>query len=140
MRVADLPTVLSIERRSYPTPWTEENFRQEIESNPHAWNLVLEQEGELRAYASCHFVAGELQINDIAVDPDARRRGIGGRLLDELLARARRGGASRATLEVRPSNAAARELYARRGFFEAGRRRGYYADTGEDAILMERAL
>jgi len=140
MRLADLPAVLAIERVSYPTPWTEANFRQEIVANPHAWNLVVEDASGIAAYACCYLVADELQINDIAVRPDARRRGIGGRLLDEILAGAGARGARKATLEVRPSNRAARALYAARGFAVSGRRPGYYADSGEEAILMERCL
>ena len=140
MVTADLPEVLAIERASYPTPWTEENFRHEIEANPLAWNLVVDGPDGVSAYACCYLVAGELQINDIAVHPDARRRGLGGWLLDEILERATRRGARRATLEVRPSNAAARALYGSRGFAVSGRRPGYYADSGEDAILMDRLL
>ena len=140
MAPADLPAVLAIERVSFPTPWTEANFRHEIESNPHAWNLVLERPSGIDAYACCYLVAGELQINDIAVRPDARRKGLGGMLLDDILDRAARSGARRATLEVRPSNLAAQALYAGRGFVVSGRRPGYYADTGEDAILMDRRL
>jgi ribosomal-protein-alanine N-acetyltransferase len=140
MVTADLPAVLAIERASYPTPWTEDNFRHEIEANPHAWNLVVDGAHGIAGYACCYLVAGELQINDIAVHPEARRRGLGGWLLDEILERAARRGARRATLEVRPSNAAARALYASRGFAVSGRRSGYYADSGEDAILMDRSL
>lgn len=140
MAAGDLPAVLAIERASFPTPWTEQNFRHEIEANPHAWNLVVDGAQGISAYACCYLMAGELQINDIAVHPGSRRRGLGGWLLDEILDRAVQRGARRATLEVRPSNAAARALYASRGFAESGRRPGYYADSGEDAILMERRL
>lgn len=138
--IADLPAVLAIESASFPSPWTEENFRHEILANPRAWNVVLRDGGVVAAYACCYLVADELQINDLAVDPDRRSRGWGGAILDALLAEARARGASRATLEVRPSNAAGRRLYRSRGFRAVGRRPGYYADTGEDALLMERPL
>ena len=140
MAVDDLDEILAIERVSFPTPWTRENFRHEIESNAHAWNVVLREEGRLAAYACCYLIAGELQINVLAVDPARRRRGHASRLLDDLLGGARGRGAVRASLEVRPSNLAALALYGSHGFEPTGRRKGYYADTGEDAILMARPL
>jgi ribosomal-protein-alanine N-acetyltransferase len=140
MRLDDLSDVLAIERRSFATPWTEENFRHEIAENPVAVNRVLRADGVLVGYASAYVVAGELQINDVAVAPSARRRGYGGRLLDDLVAIAASRGATVASLEVRPSNAAARALYAGRGFIEVGRRPGYYPESGEDALVMERPL
>jgi ribosomal-protein-alanine N-acetyltransferase len=140
MTIADLPRVLAIERNSFTSPWTEANFRYEIDENPMAWNLVGRADGELVAFACAHIVADELMINDLAVDPSARRRGLGGRLLGHMLEGARLRGCRRATLEVRLSNAPARALYEAFGFEIVGRRRGYYADTGEDAILLARAL
>jgi [ribosomal protein S18]-alanine N-acetyltransferase len=140
MALDDLDEILAIERVSFPTPWTQENFRHEIESNAHAWNVVLREDGRVAAYACCYLIAGELQINVLAVDPARRRCGYASRLLDDLLAGARGRGAVRASLEVRPSNLAALALYGSRGFEPTGRRRGYYADTGEDAILMARSL
>lgn len=140
MTLEDLPEVLAIERRSFPTPWTEESFRHEITSNPAAVNRVLREAGRVVAYASAYLVEGELQINDVAVLPEARRRGFARRLLADLLERARGRGASVATLEVRPSNAAARALYDALGFALVGRRAGYYAESGEDALLLARPL
>ena len=140
MTLDDLPQVLAIENRSFSTPWTEESFRHEITSNPVAVNRVLREGGTVVAYASAYLIAGELQLNDIAVLPEARRQGLARRLLADLLERAERSGASHATLEVRPSNVAARALYAAFGFIEAGRRAGYYAESGEDALLLERPL
>jgi ribosomal-protein-alanine N-acetyltransferase len=140
MTLDDLPAVLEIERRSFATPWTEENFRHEVVENPIALNRVLRVDGGLAGYVSAYLVAGELQVNDIAVAPEMRRRGLGRQLLDDVLAVARERGAAFATLEVRPSNAAARALYAARGFVEVGRRPGYYPESGEDALLLERPL
>jgi ribosomal-protein-alanine N-acetyltransferase len=140
MSVADLPRVLAVERASFPTPWTEDNFRHEIERNPRAWNVVAYEAADLVGFACAYVVAGELMINDVAVDPGHRRRGVGRALVVHLLDGARLRRCHRATLEVRPSNAAARRLYEELGFAASGRRRGYYADTGEDAVLMSRAL
>ncbi|HJQ99934.1 MAG TPA: ribosomal protein S18-alanine N-acetyltransferase [Candidatus Polarisedimenticolaceae bacterium] len=140
MTLDDVPEVLAIERRSFATPWTEENFRHEVGANPVAVNRVLRAEGVVAGYVSAYVVAGELQVNDIAVAPEMRRRGFGRQLLDDVMAIARERGAAFATLEVRPSNAAARALYAARGFVEVGRRPGYYPESGEDALLLERPL
>lgn len=140
MTALDLPRVLAIERASFPTPWTEENFRHEIESNPLAWNLVARRGGRVVAFACVYVVADEVMINDIATDPEERRGGLARTLLRHVLDGASRRGCRRATLEVRPSNAAARSLYEAFGFVTVGRRPGYYADSGEDALLMERPL
>ena len=140
MTLGDVPEVLAIERRSFATPWTEENFRHEIAENPVAVNRVLREEGAIAGYVSAYIVAGELQVNDLAVAPEMRRRGFGRQLLDDVLSLARERGAAFATLEVRPANAAARALYAARGFVEVGRRPGYYPESGEDALLLARPL
>jgi len=140
MTVADLPLVLAIERLSFTSPWTEANFRQEIESNPLAWNLVARADGKVVAFACAYIVADELMINDLAVDSSQRRVGLGSALLRHLLDGARVRGCRRATLEVRLGNEPARALYDAFGFSVVGRRPGYYADTGEDALLLTCAL
>ena len=140
MAIGDLPRVLAIERASFLTPWTEENFRHEIERNPIAWNLVALRGGEVVGFACAYIVGGELMVNDVAVDTDDRRTGVGRALVVHLLDGARARGCRRATLEVRPSNEAALRLYRDLGFVEGGIRRGYYSDTGEDALLMARTL
>ena len=136
MSVADLPALVLIERASFKTPWTEANFRHEIEDNPLAWNLVARVGGRIAGLACAYVVADELMINDLAVEPRSRRRGVAAALLRHLLDGARARGCRRATLEVRPSNDAARALYAAFGFDVVGTRKGYYADTGEDALLL----
>lgn len=136
MTVEDLPGVLAIERASFVSPWTEANFRREIEENPFAWNLVARAGGRVVAFVCAYVVVDELMINDLAVDPSWRRRGAGSALLAQVIDGARNRGCRRATLEVRPSNAAARALYEQAGFTVVGRRAGYYADTGEDALLL----
>jgi ribosomal-protein-alanine N-acetyltransferase len=136
MTDADLPGVLLIERASFPTPWTEANFRHEIEDNPMAWNLVAKIGGRVVGFACAYVVADEVMINDLAVEERSRRRGAGSALLRLLLDGARSRGCRRATLEVRPGNGPARALYGSFGFTVSGLRRGYYADTGEDALLL----
>ena len=140
MTLVDLPRVLAIERASFKTPWTEENFRHEIENNPLAWNLVARRGGRVVAFACVYVVADEVMINDVATEPEERRGGLARTLLRHVLDGASVRGCRRATLEVRPSNAAARSLYEAFGFVTVGRRPGYYSDSGEDALLMERPL
>jgi ribosomal-protein-alanine N-acetyltransferase len=136
MTLADLPAVLAIERASFSTPWTEANFRHEIGDNPMAFNLVAKVGGIVGGFACAYVVADEIMINDLAVDPGLRQRGIGSALLRRLIDGAHTRGCRRATLEVRPGNAPARALYEQFGFTVCGVRRGYYADTGEDALLL----
>jgi ribosomal-protein-alanine N-acetyltransferase len=140
MTVEDLPSVLGIERASFTSPWTEANFRHELTENALAWNLVARAGGRVVAFACAYIVSDELMINDLAVDPLARRRGVGRELLGHLIEGARLRGCRRATLEVRPSNTPARALYESLGFAAVGRRAGYYADTGEDGLLLARDL
>jgi ribosomal-protein-alanine N-acetyltransferase len=140
MTIADLPRVLAIERQSFPTPWTEANFRHEIEGNPLAWNLVVRTGETVVAFACTYLVADELMINDLAVDASCRRQGFARALLRHLVDGARLRGCRCATLEVRLGNAPARALYESVGFRVVGRRPGYYADTGEDALLLTSAL
>lgn len=136
MTEADLEDVLAIERASFPTPWTRDHFLAELRRAFAQLPVVRDPLGKVIAYASAWELAGELQINDVAVDPVWRRHGLATTILARLIDGARRRGCSRATLEVRPSNVAARDLYESFGFRETGRRRGYYEDSREDAILL----
>jgi len=140
MTVADLPRVTAIERMSFTSPWSEANFRHEIEDNPLSLNLVARAEGTVVAFACAYVVADELMINDLAVDSSLRRQGLGSTLLRYLIDGARVRGCRRATLEVRPGNVAALSLYETFGFNVVGHRPRYYADTGEDALLLTCAL
>lgn len=132
----DLDEVLAIEKVSYPTPWTRESFLFELRDNPFAWNVVARLEGRLVGYASAWRMDRQLRINNIAIRPEARGRGLGRELLGWLLREAAAWGCREASLEVRPSNRIARSLYESFGFREISRRRGYYQDNHEDAIVM----
>ncbi len=99
-----------------------------------AW--VAERNRAQSGYVVSRTIAGECEILDLGVAPEARRQGVGGLLLDAALESARADGARTAHLEVRESNAAALGLYRRRGFKQIGRRRGYYAQPAEDALLL----
>src|SRR5262245_15458166 len=140
LREADLDAVLAIERVSFPTAWTRDNFLYELRDNRFARNLALRADGKLGGYACLWALEDELKINNIALRPDLRGTGLGHVLLRACLEVGLAEGCSEATLEVRPSNLVARRLYERYGFREVGRRTGYYQDTREDAVLMAARL
>ncbi len=136
----DLPQVISIERRAFPTPWSLAMFVLEL-SKPSGICLAAVLPGErgrrLAAYLICSRYETVWHVMNIAVDPDHRREGIASALLGDLYARVDDAQA-RYTLEVRQSNHAAIHLYEREGFRAAGLRRRYYQDNGEDAVIMWR--
>ncbi len=132
---SDLPQVIAIERRAFPTPWSLAMFVLEL-SKPSGVCLAAIEERRVVGYLICSRYADVWHLMNIAVDPPARRRGLATALLDEMIARA--GADASYTLEVRPSNGSAISLYERFGFRSAGTRRRYYQDTGEDAVIMWR--
>ncbi len=140
MRPSDLEEVLSIERASFTMPWSRGAFLYEMEQNQVARCSVIREAGRLVGYICLWEVADELHITNIAVRQDMRRRGIGRTLLGRTLEDARERALRLVVLEVRPSNTEARALYESFGFRVVGRRRGYYYDTGEDALVMEATL
>jgi ribosomal-protein-alanine N-acetyltransferase len=132
---ADLPQVIAIERRAFPTPWSLAMFVLEL-SKPGGQCLAVRRDGALTAYVICSRYEEVWHIMNVAVDPRELRRGIATALLENLIGRL--GEDARMTLEVRPSNDAAIALYERFGFLAAGTRRRYYQDNGEDALIMWR--
>ena len=114
-----------------------ESIRWELENKDVARMYVMhDAQGQLVAYCACWMVFDELHINSLAVDIARRRQGLARQLLEQVLAEAVAAGASSATLEVRSSNEAARGLYESLGFAIEGRRRDYYQDPREDAIIL----
>ncbi len=140
MTESDLPWVMQIERASFPTPWTERIFEQQLLLDDIAINLVLAVGGKVVGYAVSWIAFDEIHLLSIAVDPLVRRRGYGSRLLAEVIRLGAGMGGWRVILEVRTGNAAARKFYEHRGFTVIGTRKRYYADTGEDAVVMELEL
>lgn len=140
MRREDLPEVLGIESLSFSEPWTEEMFLHELSAEGVAHVLVARADDgsgpRIVGFLCAWIVAGELHINNIAVHPGYRRRGVASQLLEEMLRRAKVMGAKAGYLEVRASNEAANALYQRYGFRQIGRRRNYYERPREDAIVM----
>jgi [ribosomal protein S18]-alanine N-acetyltransferase len=132
---ADLPQVVAVERRAFTTPWSLAMFVLEL-SKPSGICLAAEVEAELVGYLICSRYDTVWHVMNIAVDTDRRRRGIATALISALLERV--GEDAQITLEVRKSNTGAIVLYERFGFRSAGVRRRYYADNGEDAVIMWR--
>jgi len=136
MKKADLAAVEEIERASFPMPWDKDAFEQEL-TNPCGHYLVLEQNGEILAMGGMWLILGEGQITTIAVRPDCRGMGYGRAVLRALLRAAYDElHVSDMSLEVRPSNLIARNLYESMGFIAEGRRKHYYEDNGEDALIL----
>jgi ribosomal-protein-alanine N-acetyltransferase len=133
---ADLPQVISVERRAFPTPWSLAMFVLEL-SKPGGVCLAAVRDDVIVAYCICSRYDLIWHLMNIAVDPAHRREGLATALLTELLHRVG-GDESRVTLEVRQSNQGAIDLYERFGFRSAGIRRRYYQDNGEDAEIMWR--
>jgi len=133
---ADLPQVIAIERRAFPTPWSLAMFVLEL-SKPSGVCLAARRDGRLVGYLVCSRYDTVWHLMNVAVDPDERRSRVATGLLVDLLDRVGDPQA-RFTLEVRQSNAPAITLYERLGFKAAGMRRRYYQDNGEDALIMWR--
>jgi ribosomal-protein-alanine N-acetyltransferase len=133
----DTDAIAALEDAVFPIPWSPESILHDIEGNPVASVLVAEADGKFAGYADIWCIAGEAQLNNIAVDPGMRGRGVGLKLMNELISRTVKSGMTELSLEVRPSNTAALSLYKKLGFTECGRRKKYYADNGEDALIMK---
>jgi len=141
LSVADVPAVARLEREIFSDPWTEEAFRREART-PHGFSLVAEvpETGAIVAYMIAWLVADEAHLGNLAVSPEARRAGLAQCLLDRLHAAAESRRARLVTLEVRRSNAVARALYLKNGYYAVMVRKAYYTDNREDALVMVKAL
>jgi len=138
MEERDLPAVLAIERLSFPNPWHESTFRGEIQNRSisYPWVIVREPGSHVVGYIIFWKIGEEVQVNNIAVHPDFRRRGLGEALLRKVISWVKQQGAQYITLEVRQSNLAAQALYFKLGFKPVGIRRFYYSNPVEDALVM----
>jgi [ribosomal protein S18]-alanine N-acetyltransferase len=130
---SDLPSVVSIERRSFPAPWSLAMFVLEL-SKPSGICLAAGENGKLFGYLVCARYDRVWHLMNVAVAPEHRRRGIASRLIERLIEEA--GDELPFTLEVRVSNREAIAMYERLGFRSAGVRPRYYQDNGEDALIM----
>ena len=138
-REGDIPALAAMERAFFPDAPAEDWLLRMLRDGRHVF-LVWEEEGSLLGYAWYEFVLDEGSVGDVAVAPEARRRGIGRALTEAMLADAGERGLATLTLEVRQSNAPARALYESCGFREVGRRKNYYEKPREDALLLTASL
>ena len=142
MHLTDIPYVMAIERRAFPLAWTSGIYRRELAANPWSHYLVLRplksDLSPLLSYGGVWQMDNAGHISTIATHPDFAGRKLGSYVLVHLLLKAYAVGCTEATLEVRVSNIIAQALYARYGFEVVGRRRRYYANNREDALIMTR--
>jgi [ribosomal protein S18]-alanine N-acetyltransferase len=136
MQESDIELVVAIDRLSFPTPTRVKLFYHELQQNDMAHYQVLLEGETLVGFAGYWLIGDEIHISTIAVDPAQRGRQLGELLLLNMLFLAYTHPACLVTLEVRRTNIAARSLYEKYQFALVGERRGYYKDTGEDALLM----
>ena len=134
----DLDGVLEVEASSFNNPWTREMYAREIEDSVCHILVARTDQWSVAGFCSFWVVADEMHINNVALRPECRRRGMGTELLRHAIEAASTLGARRAMLEVRASNAPARRLYERLGFYVAATRRNYYTAPEEDALILWR--
>jgi len=137
MSCEDLADVVAIEREAHPRAWSEENFLSEMR-RPCAYAFVAHHKHRLLGYLIFWMICDEVHLLNLSIHPDFRGRGMGKKLMTFLIDFAHRSGAKWIGSEVRRSNRAALALYRSFGFREHGVRKGYYQDTHEDGILLER--
>jgi ribosomal-protein-alanine N-acetyltransferase len=135
----DVAATAALERRCFSDPWSEAAISETFAA-PGMLNLVAERGEGVQGYVIARAIAGESEILNLAVAPEVRGQGLGGRLLDAMLARLRQTAVREVFLEVRQGNAAARGLYRSRRFEEVGRRGRYYRHPVEDAIVLRLEL
>ena len=136
MTVDDVPAVVDLDQKSFSLPWPERSFRFELTDNPASRCWVADLDGKVVGMIVVWLIVNEAHVATVATDPEYRRQGIGKRLLAHALRHMIPEGARSSFLEVRESNLVAQEMYRKFGYEITGRRRRYYRDNDEDAILM----
>ena len=136
MALDDLPAVIELDKLSFSLPWPERSFRFELTENTASRCWVAELDGRIVGMIVAWLLVDEAHIATLATHPGFRRQGVARNLLTYALRYMSKEGAVTSFLEVRESNTAAQEMYHQFGYEEVGRRKRYYKDTNEDAILM----
>jgi ribosomal-protein-alanine N-acetyltransferase len=134
--LADVSSIMEIERASFDSPWPVSAIEEEIERRTWSRVALAVSGGEVMGFIVYWVVDQELHLLNLATGPEFRRQGVARRLIDHMIAEGRRRELWQVVLEVRESNDAALLLYERYGFVRVGRRPRYYTDNGEDAIVM----
>ncbi|UCE21296.1 MAG: ribosomal protein S18-alanine N-acetyltransferase [Candidatus Aminicenantes bacterium] len=142
MEEEDVSAVVEIENLSYPNPWREMTFRGELYNQPVSFPFVMVHKYQRRiiGYVIFWCIKERAMINNIAVHPDFRRMGVAEAVMRQVLDQIKKAGANLVTLEVRPSNAAARSLYKKLDFEVLGVKANYYHNPPEDALIMGKFL
>ena len=135
MLASDADEIAAMEEVTFAMPWSRKDFWAEA-INENATYVVGTVEDKIAAYAGAWISFEEAQVTNVAVHPDYRGQGIGTKLFAKLIEEVKTKGVTAITLEVRPSNEAAIKLYEGFGLKSVGRRKGYYLDNGEDALIM----
>ena len=137
MQQRHVPQVAELEKICFADPWSERSVASELENSLSCWLVAMDGE-TLAGYVGSQTVLGETDMMNVAVRPDYRRQGIGENLILALIANLKARESHCLTLEVRDSNASARALYEKLGFSEIGRRRNYYRNPKEDALILRK--
>jgi len=146
-RLSDLPAIVRIERESFSDPWSLRSFERLLRRQEALFEVAVRAsadprslEEEVVGFCVGYVVVDEAELANVAVSAEARREGVGRRLVQHVIATVRNRGARELFLEVRISNSAARALYAELGFAEVGRRTRYYDRPVEDALILRLAI
>ena len=137
MNESHVPAVAALEKICFSDPWSENSVASELKNKLALW-LVAEENGAVAGYIGSQTCTDESDVMNVAVHPDFRRRGIGEALVNALVAELKAMGSHCLTLEVRASNAPAIALYEKMGFHEIGRRKNYYRNPREDALILRK--
>ena len=136
MTAAHVAELARLEQLCFSEPWSEAGLAAELNNETAFFRVAEDGDGTVLGYVGMHCVAGECYIDNVAVFPQARRRGAASALLADLVAWAKANACAFVTLEVRPSNTGAIALYEKFGFAEVGRRRRFYRDPEEDGLIL----
>jgi ribosomal-protein-alanine N-acetyltransferase len=132
----DLDAIMDIDRACFSRPWTREMYVQELRNNQSFLAVARQAACGVVGYCSFWVILDEIHVNNLAVRPGSRRRGVGRALVEHMFEEGRTRLCGAATLEVRRANIAAVRLYERMGFIQRGVRPGYYCDPDDDALVL----
>lgn len=135
LKESHVEEISKINSLSFHTPWSKESILKELD-NKFARYVVASIDGRVIGYGGVWLIVDEGHITNIAVHPEYRGIGVGDMLVDSIIEICNLEDIDGVTLEVRESNTPARRLYEKHGFIDEAKRKGYYQDTKEDAIIM----
>ncbi len=140
MVLTDVDRVAALEVLSFKTPWPRSAIVEELSGNERAHYFVYTMDNSILGYCGMWLILDEGHITNLAIDPEVRGKGYGQEMLSLFMKEAEALGAAALTLEVRSGNASAIHVYEKAGFVSMGVRKGYYLDSGEDALIMWKTL